>query len=272
MTRPAPADQGQPDLDVVLSSRDRGVELLTFNRPARLNAWNASMESRYFDLLEVADRSPDVRVIAVTGAGRGFCAGADISAVSQRTRGAAPRVRSRPISYPSTVGKPLVAAINGGCVGLGLLQALLCDVRFAVADAKIATGFARRGIPAEFGVSWLLQRLVGPAHAADLLLSARTIRGDEAAALGLVNRAFATREELMEATLAYGRDIAANCSPVAVAAIKDQLRADPYRSRQESEDDAVRLMTLPEIQPGFKEGVAAFVEKRAPRFEGLSGT
>jgi enoyl-CoA hydratase/carnithine racemase len=256
--------------ELVLAEFDRGVRTLTLNRPDRLNAWNAALEARYFDLLDEADASAEVRVVVVTGAGRGFCAGADVSAVERRSQGAAPRVRDRPLSYPLSLRKPLIAAINGGCAGLGLLQALFCDLRFATADAKIATAFSRRGIPAEFGVSWLLQRLVGPAHAADLLLSGRVVRGDEAAAIGLVNQAFASQAELMEATLAYGRDVAANCSPQAMAMIKGQLAADWGRTRLESDADAVALMARPETQPDFLEGVAAFVEKRSPHFPGLT--
>ncbi len=255
--------------DIVRSDSAGGVTLLTLNRPDRLNAWNAELEARYFDLLDIADDDPEIRAVVVTGAGRGFCAGADVSAVARRSQGAAPRVRDRPLSHPLALRKPLIAAINGGCAGLGLLQALFCDLRFATVDAKIATSFTRRGIPAEFGVSWLLQRLVGPGRAADLLLSGRVVRGAEAAEMGLVNRVFATQAELLAETLAYAGDMAAQCSPTAMSMIKQQLAADWQRSRAESDAEAVRLMALPETQPDFREGVAAFVEKRPPRFAGL---
>src|SRR4051812_19598663 len=177
--------------EVVLCEIDAGVAQVTLNRPDRLNAWTADLEDAYFGALEDCAARADVRAIVVTGAGRGFCAGADmdeLQAIGANGREARER---RLQSFPLTVPKPIVAAINGACAGIGLVQALMCDVRFAADDAKITTAFARRGLVAEHGISWILPRLVGPAHALDLLFSGRVILGAEAARIGLVNRAVA---------------------------------------------------------------------------------
>src|SRR3712207_2100776 len=147
--------------------------LLTLNRPDRLNAWTAEMQRDYFDLLDEAGSRDDVRAIVVTGAGRGFCAGADMEALQEIGAGgldeAAAAQDTRPQTFPLGIPKPVIAAINGPCAGIGLVQALVCDIRFAAADAKITTAFARRGLVAEHGMPWLLPRLVGHAHALDLL-------------------------------------------------------------------------------------------------------
>src|SRR5207237_2923488 len=145
------------------------------------------------DLLDDFAGRPDVRAIVLTGAGRGFCAGADMDNLQALSGGDAGRSSTahdaRPVTYALGIPKPVIAAINGPCAGLGLVQALMCDVRFAAAEAKLTTAFARRGLVAEHGISWILPRLVGPARALDLLLSGRVVLGAEAAQLGLVNRA-----------------------------------------------------------------------------------
>src|SRR5882762_9627808 len=211
---------------------DRGVALLTLNRPQRLNAWTTEMEHAYFGLLDECAASEEVRVIVVTGAGRGFCAGADMQGLQELSDGNASRERGgearRPQTLPLSVPKPIIAAINGPCAGIGLVQALMCDIRFAAVGAKLTTAFARRGLVAEHGISWLLPRLVGPARALDLLLSARVILGAEAAQLGLVNRALPSKG-LLEGALAYAHDLAANCSPASMATMKRQIYADLER-------------------------------------------
>src|ERR1700726_3359416 len=162
------------------------------------------MERDYFDLLEDCGRPRDVRVIVVTGAGRGFCAGADmqdLENLGQNGDAALAHAQDRrPQTFPHTIEKPIIAAINGPCAGIGLVQALMCDLRFAAADAKFTTAFARRGLVAEHGISWILPRLVGPARALDLLLSGRVVLAEEACALGLVNRVLAP-EALLDETL-----------------------------------------------------------------------
>ena len=254
--------------EVVLKTVDDGVALLTLNRPDRLNAWTGEMEDAYFDALEECAAREDVRAIVVTGAGRGFCAGADMDDL--RAIGAAgpqPRER-RPQTLALTVPKPILAAINGPCAGIGLVQALMCDLRFAAEGAKLTTAFARRGLVAEHGISWILPRLVGPARALDLLLSGRVVLAEEAAALGLVNRAL-PGDRLLDEALAYARDLAANCSPSSMAAMKRQVYADLERGAGEAVAEADRLMLDSLRAPDFREGVQSFVERRAPQFAAL---
>jgi enoyl-CoA hydratase/carnithine racemase len=258
------------DEDVVLYDAADGVATITLNRPDRMNAWTYEMESRYFDLLEQADADADIRVIVVTGAGRAFCAGMDAGILAERAeaRAGGPSDRSRPMHLPLSVRKPMIAAINGGCAGIGFLQALYCDVRFAASEAKLTTAFTRRGIAPEFGTSWLLARAVGTGHASDLLISGRTITGAEARTMGLVNRAMPL-DELLDATYEYASDVAQNCSPRATARAKAQLWADWTRTYTESDEHAAELGRTPEHKEDFAEGIAAFVGRRVAHFEPL---
>jgi enoyl-CoA hydratase/carnithine racemase len=257
------------DSKTVLHEVDEaGVLMLTLNRPERNNAWNRELELALHDLLEQAAESDDVRAIVITGAGRAFCPGLDtedLDRVSQRDHSYEERGR-RPMQLPSFVPKPIVCAINGACAGLGLITALMSDVRFAAGDAKITTAFARRGLPAEEAVSWILPRIVGHAVALDLLLSGRVVRGDEAAAIGLVHRALPL-EELVPAATAYARDLAVNCSPLAMATAKQQVYLDWERSLVESRRDSRELVGFLKEAGDFREGVASYVEKRRALFE-----
>src|SRR5437764_5682764 len=175
--------------DVVLYEVDEGIAQVTLNRPDALNAWTPDLGRAYFDRLEEAESSPDVRIIVVTGAGRGFCAGVDFGHLREIYEGRASTDNDpRPQSLPRSLRKPVIAAINGGCAGLGFVMALMCDIRFAARGAKLTTAFARRGLVAEYGLSWILPRLMGPSRALDLLLSARTVVAEEAHTMGLVDR------------------------------------------------------------------------------------
>jgi enoyl-CoA hydratase/carnithine racemase len=260
--------------EVVQRSIEDGVAVLTLNRPDRLNAWTAEMERTYFDLLADCAERDDVRAIVVTGAGRGFCAGADMQELQSIGDGgvdAAARGRDRrPQAFPLTIPKPIVAAINGPVAGIGLVQALMCDVRIAAEGAKITTAFARRGLVAEHGISWILPRLIGPARALDLLLSGRVVLAEEAAAMCLVNLAVPA-EGVLDRALAYARELATQCSPASMAAMKRQVYGDLERGLEESVADANRLMLESFSQPDFAEGVASFVERREPRFAPLGG-
>ena len=259
--------------EVVLMTVAEGVALLTFNRPQRLNAWTDEMEHAYFGLLEDCAASEQVRAIVVTGAGRGFCAGADMRHLQELSDGNVEHGRRarerRPQTFPHSVPKPIIAAINGACAGIGLVQALMCDIRFAAEGAKLTTAFARRGLVAEHGISWILPRLAGPARALDLLLSGRVVLGQEAAELGLVNRAIAP-ERLLEETLAYARDLAVNCSPASMATIKHQVYADYEHALPDALAAADRLMEASFAAPDFAEGVSSFVERREPSFAALA--
>lgn len=254
--------------DVVLREIEQGIALLTLNRPDRLNAWTPEMEIRYFDLLEECGKDSAVRVIVVTGAGRGFCAGADMQTLQGLGGGAEYRGSKRPQIFPLTVPKPILAAVNGACAGLGFVQALMCDLRFAAAGAKFTTAFSRRGLIAEHGSSWLLPRLVGHARALDLLLSARVFLAEEALEMGVVNRVLPPGE-VLDATLAYARELAANCSPAAMAVIKRQVYEHYEKDLASALRESNRWMEESLRRPDFREGVASFVERRPPRFTAL---
>jgi enoyl-CoA hydratase/carnithine racemase len=261
--------------DVVLYDvRDR-VALLTLNRPDRMNAWTGELEARYFDLLQQATDDPEVAAIVVTGAGRGFCPGADmdlLQGIGDAGGLASGAPERRPVTFPLTIPKPVIGAINGACAGVGLVQALMFDVRFAAAGAKFTTAFARRGLIAEYGSSWLLPRLVGASNAADLLLSARVFTSEEAKELGLVNRVY-PGETLLEETMAYATDIANNVSPASMAAMKGQLLRHATLDIDAALEDSNALMRQSLKGPDFKEGVSSYVEKRQPVFAPLgSGT
>ena len=254
--------------EVVLRDIDDGVATLTLNRPDRLNAWTDELENAYFDALEACGADPAVRVIVVTGAGRGFCAGADMESLQQIGSNGVHERERRPQTLALTVPKPVIAAINGACAGIGLVQALMCDLRFAARGAKFTTAFARRGLVAEHGISWILPRLVGPAHALDLLLSGRVLLAEEAERLGLVNRAIEP-DRLLEETYAYARELATQCSPASMAAMKRQVYADLDRGVDAALPEADRLMLQSLQAPDFVEGVQSFLERRAPSFAPL---
>jgi enoyl-CoA hydratase/carnithine racemase len=262
--------------EVVQMQVEDGVALLTLNRPERLNAWTTEMEHVYFAMLEQCASDERVGAIVVTGAGRGFCAGADMQELQALGDGtlsvsAAAAQERRPQSFPLSIPKPLIAAVNGACAGIGLVQALMCDMRFAAEGAKLTTAFARRGLIAEHGISWVLPRLVGPANALDLLLSGRVVFAEEAQTLRLVNRVFAP-DRLLAATLEYAHELAVSCSPTSMATIKRQVYADLERSLPEALERADRLMLESFTAPDFLEGVTSFIERRDPRFATLGAS
>ena len=264
--------------EVVLMSVQEGVALVTLNRPDRLNAWTPELQTRLFDLFEECGSRDDVRAIVLTGAGRGFCAGADMANLEALSSGDGERAGgegrsvagedTRPVTFPLQIPKPIIAAVNGACAGLGLVLALMCDLRFAAADAKFTTAFARRGLVAEHGISWMLPWLVGPARALDLLLSGRVVLGEEAAALGLVNRSVSPGHVVEEA-VSYAQMLARECSPASMAAMKRQVYRDRGRSLDDARADADRLMLESFAGADFGEGVRSFLERRAPTFEPL---
>jgi enoyl-CoA hydratase/carnithine racemase len=263
------ANDAHPDADLVLVERDEGVCTLTLHNPERRNAWSRSMEDRYFALLDECDADPDVRAIVVTGAGTTFCPGLDTKRLSAASaEGRLDIAGRRPQTYALGIRKPMIAAINGACAGIGLMQALHCDVRFAARGARFTTAYARRGLPAEYGSAWLLPRLIGLEHALDLLLSARVFEADEAKALGLVSRVCEPDAVLSEAR-AYARDLATHCSPTSMAAIRRQVYGDLSRSFSESMVHTLAIMQEMSGGTDFAEGVASFVEKRPAAFAGL---
>ncbi|MFZ0634768.1 MAG: enoyl-CoA hydratase [Candidatus Acidiferrales bacterium] len=275
-----------PNLETLYGVADR-VATITLNRPDKLNAWTATMEREVRLAIEEAERDDGVRVIVLTGAGRGFCAGADMSLLSSvaehgldekgreqapRSSGAAPdeSVRAdfrRKYSYFPAVGKPVIGAINGPVVGLGLVIALYCDLRFASDAARFGTAFSRRGLIAEYGMAWMLPRLVGVAHALDLLFSARMIDANEAMRMGLVNQVF-PQTVFMEKVQEYARDVAAGVSPRSLRVMKKQVYDAMFQTLGEAFELSEREMLASLKSDDFKEGVAHFLEKRAPKFTG----
>jgi len=259
--------------DSVLAEQRGAVRVLTFNHPERLNAWSNDMEDRYFELLDEADTDPGVRAVVVTGSGRGFCAGAVMSELEAAGEGEADADaywQRRPRHRPMQLQKPLIGAINGAAVGLGLVEALYCDVRLCVPDAKLATIFSRRGLIAEYGIAWLLLHQIGRSRTLDLLMSGRTVLGTEALALGLVDRVVPT-QDLLDAAVAFASDIATHCSPTSIAVIKQQVTKDAERSFLASDSNSVELMLASFERPDVAEGVAAYLAKRAPEFAPFAG-
>jgi enoyl-CoA hydratase/carnithine racemase len=254
---------------VVLYEVQEGVAQITLNRPDALNAWVPELGRAYFDRLEEADSSPDVRVVVVTGAGRGFCAGVDFGHLKEIYEGRASTDDDpRPQSLPRSLRKPVIAAINGGCAGLGFVMALMCDIRFAARGAKLTTAFARRGLVAEYGLSWVLPRLIGPSRALDVLLSARTVIAEEAHTMGLVDRLTEPGRTLDDAR-EYAAELIRYSSPSSMATIKQQVYDDLDRGFQESTATAIEYMTQSFDRADFREGVESFVEHREPTFVGL---
>ncbi|TDU01755.1 enoyl-CoA hydratase [Streptomyces sp. 846.5] len=247
-----------------------GVATVTLNRPERRNAWSIPLERRFFDVLGEAAADPAVRVVVLTGAGRSFCPGMDVQRLEQNAQpGQSLNLQERvPMYSMRPMPKPMVAAINGACAGIGLVQALICDVRFAARGARMTTAFTRRGLAAEYNLSYVLPRVIGLENALDLLLSGRTFDADEARALGLVSRVVEP-EDLLTAAHAYARDIARNCSPRAMAVIRHQVYGDLDRDFTGALRRSYSVMEYFAGSPDFREGVASFTEKREPKFEGL---
>ena len=259
---------------------------ITLNRPEKLNAWTRQMHFDLKDAMQKAGADPEVRAIVLTGAGRGFCAGADMGGLQAIGSGSAGASVDRstdtavdlrdastlaefrmPYSYFPAIPKFIIAAINGPAAGLGFVIPLYADLRFAAESAVFTTAFAQRGLIAEHGVSWLLPRIVGLPAALDLLCSARKFRAPEALTLGLVSRVIPD-DKLMAETRAYARLMADTVSPRSVAVMKRQLWEAEFQTLAEATVQANHEMALSFRTADFKEGVAHFLEKRAARFTG----
>jgi len=262
------------------------IATITLNRPERLNAWTLRMEAEVRHACLTADRDPEVRVIVVTGAGKGYCAGADMDLLQSVQGGKGggagvgvgeveeipfrddvPEAFRGNYSYPLGMDKPVIGAINGVAAGLGMSYALFYDMRFASDRARFGTVFARRGLIAEHGTAWLLPRLVGMAHATDLLYSGRLIGAEEALQMGLVNRVV-PHDDLLPAVREYATEIAAKSSPRSMRIMKRQLGASLFSNLGEAIREADREMVASFSAEDFKEGVASFLQKRPPHFSG----
>lgn len=265
-----------------------GVGVITLNRPDRLNALDDAMHPALDEAFVAAHCDRQVRAIVLTGAGRGFCAGADMSRLDRlvATRGAGYELPkpgtvtaiydglgldpdlAQTYTFPLATPKPVIGAINGACIGVGLVLAACCDVRLASTTVKFGAAFPQRGIQAEAGLAWLLPRIVGRGVASDMLISGRMIAADEALRIGLVSR-IEEPDALLGVAIDYARAIAINSAPRAVAIIKRQL----FDGCTESFGDAARtahdLLLERLASDDFIEGVASYREKRSPRFSDI---
>lgn len=257
------------------------VATLTLHRPERLNSWTGRMHTEYRWILDQAERDREVRVIVVTGAGRGFCAGADTAALQSHVeRGGydpgtpaelpQPGYGVRPefdanFAFQFGLSKPVIAAINGPAAGVGLVIACYADLRFAAKGAKLTTAHGKLNLPAEFGLSWLLPRLIGLTRANELLLSSRIFLTDEAFELGLLN-ALLEPEALMPHTYDYARRLADTVSPGSLRETKRQIYTDLHRDVGSAVRDADALLDRMTTEADYREAVSAFLEKRPPRW------
>jgi enoyl-CoA hydratase/carnithine racemase len=261
---------------VVLYDEDDGVAIITLNRPERLNSWTGELGTAYFNALDRAATSESVRAIVVTGAGRGFCSGADmdmLQGIGDRGGEGESRaeLRDERHDYALTIPKPVIAAINGACAGLGFVHAMMCDIRFAAEGAKFTSAFARRGLIAEHGLSYMLPRAVGPSNALDILMSGRVFLSDEAKELGVVSRVYSP-DELLGATVEYARDLGRYSAPWSMAQMKHQVWNQLDLGRTDALEESNSLMRQSLRRTDFKEGVQSFVERRDPNFEPVTGS
>ena len=254
---------------VLVETDGAGVRTLTFNRPERRNGWAGDLEDAYYARAHRRGGRPARCAPSSSPERAPRSAPARTWPASATSRPKAPPSRTGRSTCPARFPKPLIAAINGACAGVGFVQALFCHVRFAADTARFATAFARRGLVAEYGIAWTLPRLVGLENALDLLLSGRTFDASEAKALGLVSRVVA-QVDVLAAAQAYARDIAENCAPAAIAVIAAQVfdaadgtYADALASAHVETDERIGSADL-------REGIASWLEKRAPQFGALS--
>jgi enoyl-CoA hydratase/carnithine racemase len=258
----------------LLYEKDGPIATLTLNRPERLNAISGPMLAALSERLIEANLDRDVRVVILTGAGRGFCAGLDLQDATSGSGiggggGGMPAtldLRTAPPTVLHSLDKPVIAALNGGAAGYGMDLALGCDIRVAAKRAKLAAAFTKRGVLPESGGTWLLPRLVGWAKAAEIIFTGRTLDASQCLELGLVNKVVAD-DALLDEARALANEIAAN-APLAVQGAKRMMRM----ALAEQFDDHVHhvyLQLLPLFQSqDFREGMKSFLEKRAPKFQG----
>lgn len=267
------------DLKATLYEVEDRIATITLNRPHRANAWTGRMHTEYRYLLDQADQDPDVGIIIVTGAGERFCVGGDAQALDGHSKsgsydaGTAPDIVTPGVtdyapfredfSYHFALKKPVIAAMNGAAAGVGLVMACYADIRFAVPGAKLTTAHGPLNMPAEYGLSWLLPRLIGGARALELLISSRKFLTDEAHQIGLIHR-LVERADLLLETRAYAKDLIARVSPESLRQSKRQSYLDFHRDIGASVRDANRLLDAMVQQADYKEGIASFLEKRPP--------
>ena len=269
------------DLKAVQYEVEQRVATITLSRPDRLNAWTGRMHHEYRWCLQQADGDPGVRVVVVTGAGRGFCAGADSAALEKHSDaggydpGLPPEVPmpgagfddrfEADFAYHFALGKPVIAAVNGPAAGVGMVLACYCDMRFAAEGSKFTTAHGRLNLPAEFGLSWLLPRIVGVGRAMDLLLSSRVILAEEALEWGLVNKVFPA-DELLGSTQAYAEELAATVSARSLAETRRQVWLDQHRDVRAAVEAAAPLLDEMMGEDDYTRGVRSLLAKQPHGF------
>jgi len=272
--------------EIIYDKSDR-IATVTFNRPEKMNAWTPTMGAETRTALLDADRDPTIGAIIVTGAGRAYCAGADMGGLSEISSGRAsatgggsgpspeqeewlraqrPDYRNQ-YAYVLGLSKPVIGAINGACVGLGFTTCLYQDIRIASENARMGLIFVQRGLAIEHGSSWMLSRIVGVARAVELAVTGRLVEADEALRIGLVHRVVAP-DRLIETAREIAGHIANKCSPLGVSEAKKlvwrHLFTDLATAIRE-DDESMTMMTRSE---DFKEGVQAFIERRDAKYHG----
>jgi enoyl-CoA hydratase/carnithine racemase len=271
----------ETDLTAIRYEVDNGVATLWLDRPHRHNAWTGRMHAEYRAVMADLEHRSGLRAVVVTGTPPAFCVGGDSTALAGHAeRGTydagLPAEPARPggghrldadFAWQLGYRLPIIAAVNGACAGVGLALVLFCDLRFVAADAKLTTAAPKLGLPAEYGMSWTLPRLVGATRAADLLLSGRVVTGSETAEWGLWNGVETSGEDTLAAATEYARTLAATTGPNAVAMTKRQLADDLLRhDPAASVADSIRLLNEAMGTDEYREGVSALREKRPPRF------
>lgn len=260
------------------------VAVITLNRPKQMNAWTGQMGIEVKHAMAKAEDDFNVVGIVVTGEGKAFCAGADmadlmaISGQGEGNKNDGPSFESNPgdpdmpavfhktFSYLAAIRKPIIAAVNGAVAGMALPFILFCDMRFFAKSGFVMSAFPQRGLVAEYGTSWILPRIVGIDKAFDILYSSRKIYGEEAKELGLATKLFED-DALVQEAINYIQFLADKCSPESIRQIKGQVYKDLFRDPEQALDESVRLMLETFKGADMKEGVAAFMQKRAPNFK-----
>lgn len=270
----------------VIYNVEDGVAVVTLNRPDRLNAMTLTMAGEIRAAMQQATDDDQVRVIVLTGAGRGFCAGADAARLQSRASGEAmeveetlpfvgavdgglnlPAAFAAKYAWIASVPKPVIAAVNGPAVGVGMVLPMFADIRFASDTAKFGTAFSKRGLVPEYGLGWLLPRLIQPSKAFDLLYSARLVEADEALEMGLVDKVFPTNE-LLPAVMDYARELATAVSPRSNRVVKEMIYQGLDQGFDQAMEQCLAEMMKAQKSDDFKEGIAAWKDKRVPNFTG----
>jgi enoyl-CoA hydratase/carnithine racemase len=266
---PSESVSGNTDILVHRSAEDPRVAIVTLNRPDRLNALTPDMGPAYATLLCDLDADPSIRAVVVTGAGRGFCSGADLSTLGGNRDDLQSYVRGQSVNtlpvVALTLSTPIATAINGPCAGIGFVLAISADARFVHPEASMSTTFARLGLVAEYGISWILPRLIGLPAATDLLLTGRTITGHEAAELGLATEAV----DPLDAAVQWATRVARGSSPASVAMMKKQLLQSQALTLDETVESSLDAMSEAFEWPDLQEAMVARAEKRSPEFPNL---